>query len=137
MFVCIIKMYFFFFFPFSPPQDSMLDFDGQSLDPAIVSAHPMKPASMEMPPMVCQPGMFLFAPHDPTACILGGCCFFCNFIYFCLSISNQLKLVGLLISKLAAHPETHLAQPQAVGLQPEPTQVSIAKFCKMLQNEFS
>uniref|UniRef100_A0A8C1N9S8 Caprin-1-like n=1 Tax=Cyprinus carpio TaxID=7962 RepID=A0A8C1N9S8_CYPCA len=45
-------------------QDSMLDFDGQSLDPAIVSAQPMKPVpSMEMPPMVCPPGMFTFPPH--------------------------------------------------------------------------
>ncbi|XP_021323301.1 caprin-1b isoform X1 [Danio rerio] len=63
--------------PYNFMQDSMLDFDGQSLDPAIVSAQPMKPVSMEMPPMVCQP----------------------------------------------AHPETHLAQPPAVGVQPEPTQI--------------
>ncbi|XP_048024198.1 caprin-1b [Megalobrama amblycephala] len=63
--------------PYNFMQDSMLDFDGQSLDPAIVSAQPMKPASMEMPPMVCQP----------------------------------------------AHPESRLAQPPAVGIQPEPTQI--------------
>lgn len=45
-------------------QDSMLDFDGQSLDPAIVLAQPMKPVpSMEMPPMVCQPGMLIVPPH--------------------------------------------------------------------------
>ncbi|XP_052388152.1 caprin-1-like isoform X1 [Carassius gibelio] len=42
--------------PYNFMQDSMLDFDGQSLDPAIVSAQPMKPVpSMEMPPMVYQP----------------------------------------------------------------------------------
>ncbi|XP_056112061.1 caprin-1b [Rhinichthys klamathensis goyatoka] len=42
--------------PYNFMQDSMLDFDGQSLDPAIVLAQPMKPGSnMEMPPMVCQP----------------------------------------------------------------------------------
>lgn len=51
-------------------QDSMLDFDGQSLDPAIVLAQPMKPGSnMEMPPMVCQPGMLILAPHGCTVCI--------------------------------------------------------------------
>ncbi|KAG9330255.1 hypothetical protein JZ751_026017 [Albula glossodonta] len=34
--------------------DSMLEFDGQALDPAIVSAQPMKPAqNMELPQMVC------------------------------------------------------------------------------------
>uniref|UniRef100_A0A9J7YYS5 Cell cycle associated protein 1b n=1 Tax=Cyprinus carpio carpio TaxID=630221 RepID=A0A9J7YYS5_CYPCA len=50
--------------PYNFMQDSMLDFDGQSLDPAIVSAQPMKPVpSMEMPPMVCPPGMFTFPPH--------------------------------------------------------------------------
>lgn len=38
----------------------MLEFDGQALDPAIVSAQPMKPVpSMDMPPMVCQPGKFI------------------------------------------------------------------------------
>ncbi|XP_016300280.1 caprin-1 isoform X2 [Sinocyclocheilus anshuiensis] len=64
--------------PYNFMQDSMLDFDGQSLDPAIVSAQPMKPVpSMEM---VCQP----------------------------------------------AHPESCLAQPHAVGVQPEPTQIPMA-----------
>ncbi|XP_016416314.1 caprin-1-like isoform X1 [Sinocyclocheilus rhinocerous] len=67
--------------PYNFMQDSMLDFDGQSLDPAIVLAQPMKPVpSMEMPPMVCQP----------------------------------------------AHPESCLAQPHAVGVQPEPTQIPMA-----------
>uniref|UniRef100_A0A3Q1G8E6 Cell cycle associated protein 1b n=1 Tax=Acanthochromis polyacanthus TaxID=80966 RepID=A0A3Q1G8E6_9TELE len=37
-------------------QDSMLEFDGQAIDPAIVSAQPMKPAqSMDVPQMVCSP----------------------------------------------------------------------------------
>ncbi|KAM9377119.1 caprin-1b isoform 2-T2 [Pholidichthys leucotaenia] len=37
-------------------QDSMLEFDGQPIDPAIVSAQPMKPAqSMDVPQMVCPP----------------------------------------------------------------------------------
>lgn len=44
--------------PFSS-QDSMLDFDGTPIDPAIVSAQPMKPApTMDVPHMVCSPGMF-------------------------------------------------------------------------------
>ncbi|CAL9696821.1 unnamed protein product [Knipowitschia caucasica] len=35
-------------------QDSMLEFDGHSIDPAIVSAQPMKPAqNIDMPQMVC------------------------------------------------------------------------------------
>lgn len=35
----------------------MLEFDGQAIDPAIVSAQPMKPAqSIDLPPMVCPPG---------------------------------------------------------------------------------
>lgn len=39
-------------------QDSMLEFDGQPIDPAIVSAQPMKPAqNMDLPQMVCPPGM--------------------------------------------------------------------------------
>uniref|UniRef100_A0A3B4H1S7 Cell cycle associated protein 1 n=1 Tax=Pundamilia nyererei TaxID=303518 RepID=A0A3B4H1S7_9CICH len=37
-------------------QDSMLEFDGQPIDPAIVSAQPMKPAqNLEVPQMVCPP----------------------------------------------------------------------------------
>lgn len=38
-------------------QDSMLDFENQTLDPAIVSAQPMNPTqNMEMPQLVCPPG---------------------------------------------------------------------------------
>lgn len=40
-------------------QDSMLEFDGQALDPAIVSAQPMKPAqNIDLQQMVCPPGRF-------------------------------------------------------------------------------
>ncbi|KAL4622825.1 caprin-1 [Arapaima gigas] len=40
--------------PYNFMQDSMLEFDSQAIDPAIVSAQPMKPTqSMEMPQMVC------------------------------------------------------------------------------------
>ncbi|XP_023271073.1 caprin-1 isoform X2 [Seriola lalandi dorsalis] len=61
-------------------QDSMLEFDGQPIDPAIVSAQPMKPAqNMDLPQMVCPP----------------------------------------------VHPESRLSQPNAVPVQPEPTQVPI------------
>lgn len=38
----------------------MLEFDGQPIDPAIVSAQPMKPTqNMDLPQMVCPPGRFL------------------------------------------------------------------------------
>lgn len=41
-------------------QDSMLEFDGQPIDPAIVSAQPMKPPqTMDVPQMICSPGMLL------------------------------------------------------------------------------
>ncbi|XP_010755558.3 caprin-1b isoform X1 [Larimichthys crocea] len=61
-------------------QDSMLEFDGQPIDPAIVSAQPMKPTqNMDLPQMVCPP----------------------------------------------VHPESRLSQPNAVPVQPEPTQVPI------------
>ncbi|XP_076159588.1 caprin-1b isoform X1 [Alosa pseudoharengus] len=64
--------------PYNFMQDSMLEFDGPPIDPAIVSAQPMKPAqSMDMPQMVCPP----------------------------------------------VHPDTRLAQPNTVPVQPEPTQV--------------
>ncbi|XP_054632611.1 caprin-1b isoform X2 [Dunckerocampus dactyliophorus] len=37
-------------------QDSMLEFDGQPIDPAIVSAQPMKPSqTMDLPQLVCPP----------------------------------------------------------------------------------
>ncbi|XP_061101228.1 caprin-1-like isoform X2 [Conger conger] len=43
--------------PYNFMQDSMLEFDGQALDPAIVSAQPMKPApNMDHAQMVCPPG---------------------------------------------------------------------------------
>uniref|UniRef100_A0A3P9IYF0 Cell cycle associated protein 1b n=1 Tax=Oryzias latipes TaxID=8090 RepID=A0A3P9IYF0_ORYLA len=42
--------------PYNFMQDSMLEYDGQPIDPAIVSAQPMKPAqNMEAPLMVCPP----------------------------------------------------------------------------------
>ncbi|XP_068116250.1 caprin-1 isoform X2 [Hyperolius riggenbachi] len=42
--------------PYNFMQDSMLDFENQPIDPAIVSAQPMNPAqSMELPQMVCPP----------------------------------------------------------------------------------
>ncbi|XP_066557041.1 caprin-1 [Amia ocellicauda] len=42
--------------PYNFMQDSMLEFDGQAIDPAIVSAQPMKPSqSLDMPQMVCPP----------------------------------------------------------------------------------
>uniref|UniRef100_A0AAR2K8S2 Caprin-1 dimerization domain-containing protein n=1 Tax=Pygocentrus nattereri TaxID=42514 RepID=A0AAR2K8S2_PYGNA len=63
--------------PYNFMQDSMLEFDAQPLDPAIVSAQPMKSSkTMEM-------------------------------------------------SQMVFHPESHLAQPPAVPVQPEPTQVPI------------
>ncbi|KAM9278593.1 caprin-1 isoform 3-T3 [Morus bassanus] len=42
--------------PYNFMQDSMLEFENQTLDPAIVSAQPMNPAqNLEMPQMVCPP----------------------------------------------------------------------------------
>ncbi|XP_040836009.1 caprin-1 isoform X3 [Ochotona curzoniae] len=42
--------------PYNFIQDSMLDFENQTLDPAIVSAQPMNPTqSMDMPQLVCPP----------------------------------------------------------------------------------
>ncbi|XP_013884655.1 caprin-1b isoform X2 [Austrofundulus limnaeus] len=43
--------------PYNFMQDSMLDFDGTPIDPAIVSAQPMKPApTIDVPRLVCSPG---------------------------------------------------------------------------------
>ncbi|XP_067089973.1 caprin-1b isoform X2 [Osmerus mordax] len=42
--------------PYDFMQDSMLEFDGQPIDPAIVSAQPMKPGqNMDLAQMVCSP----------------------------------------------------------------------------------
>uniref|UniRef100_A0A8D0DHV8 Cell cycle associated protein 1 n=1 Tax=Salvator merianae TaxID=96440 RepID=A0A8D0DHV8_SALMN len=42
--------------PYNFMQDSMLEFENQALDPAIVSAQPMNPAqNLDMPQMVCAP----------------------------------------------------------------------------------
>lgn len=49
----------------------MLEFDGQPIDPAIVSAQPMKPAqNMDLPQMVCPPGGFYMETvgYDVMAC---------------------------------------------------------------------
>uniref|UniRef100_A0A8C4HA81 Cell cycle associated protein 1b n=1 Tax=Dicentrarchus labrax TaxID=13489 RepID=A0A8C4HA81_DICLA len=46
-------------------QDSMLEFDGQPIDPAIVSAQPMKPTqNMDLPQMVCPPESRLSQPNS-------------------------------------------------------------------------
>ncbi|GAB1286634.1 RNA cytidine acetyltransferase [Apodemus speciosus] len=45
--------------PYNFIQDSMLDFENQTLDPAIVSAQPMNPTqNMDMPQLVCPQGFF-------------------------------------------------------------------------------
>ncbi|MEE6499302.1 hypothetical protein FKM82_003402 [Ascaphus truei] len=42
--------------PYNFMQDSMLEFDSQAIDPAIVSAQPMNPAqTLDLPQMVCTP----------------------------------------------------------------------------------
>uniref|UniRef100_A0A8C5BZN6 Cell cycle associated protein 1b n=1 Tax=Gadus morhua TaxID=8049 RepID=A0A8C5BZN6_GADMO len=48
-------------------QDSMLEFEGPPLDPAIVSAQPMKPPQIvDMPQMVCPPGTVpIVSPTPP------------------------------------------------------------------------
>ncbi|XP_043981964.1 caprin-1b isoform X4 [Gambusia affinis] len=49
-------------------QDSMLEFDGQAIDPAIVSAQPMKPAQpLDVPQMVCPPSHSESRPTQPTS----------------------------------------------------------------------
>ncbi|XP_047209994.1 caprin-1b isoform X2 [Girardinichthys multiradiatus] len=49
-------------------QDSMLEFDGQPIDPAIVSAQPMKPAqTMDVSQMVCPPVHPESRPTQPTS----------------------------------------------------------------------
>lgn len=35
----------------------MLEFENQALDPAIVSAQPMNPQNLQIPQMVCPPGL--------------------------------------------------------------------------------
>ncbi|XP_012735823.2 caprin-1b isoform X1 [Fundulus heteroclitus] len=52
-------------------QDSMLDFDGQPIDPAIVSAQPMKPAqTIDVPQMVCPPVHPESRPAQPTSVLV-------------------------------------------------------------------
>ncbi|XP_058017614.1 caprin-1 isoform X3 [Ahaetulla prasina] len=41
--------------PYNFMQDSMLEFENQALDPAIVSAQPMNPQTLQIPQMVCPP----------------------------------------------------------------------------------
>ncbi|XP_015259338.1 PREDICTED: caprin-1 isoform X2 [Cyprinodon variegatus] len=49
-------------------QDSMLEFDGQPIDPAIVSAQPMKPPqTMDVPQMICSPVHPESRPTQPTS----------------------------------------------------------------------
>ncbi|XP_032439907.1 caprin-1b isoform X3 [Xiphophorus hellerii] len=49
-------------------QDSMLEFDGQPIDPAIVSAQPMKPAQpLDVPQMICPPSHPESRPTQPTS----------------------------------------------------------------------
>uniref|UniRef100_A0AAY4CLX7 Cell cycle associated protein 1b n=1 Tax=Denticeps clupeoides TaxID=299321 RepID=A0AAY4CLX7_9TELE len=63
--------------PYNFMQDSMLEFDGQPIDPAIVSAQPMKPnQNMDMSPqMVC-------APVHPESCLPQQVFFFFFFFFF-------------------------------------------------------
>lgn len=89
----------------------MLEFDGQPIDPAIVSAQPMKPAqNMDLPQMVCPPGTFL---QRETR-------FWCHVV--CKNdTSGSLRCY---IQIFLVHPESRLSQPNTVPVQPEPTQVS-------------
>uniref|UniRef100_A0A8C2DEF5 Cell cycle associated protein 1b n=1 Tax=Cyprinus carpio TaxID=7962 RepID=A0A8C2DEF5_CYPCA len=103
--------------PYNFMQDSMLDFDGQSLDPAIVSAQPMKPVpSMEMPAMVC--------PPDESI----------DFFYLCKD--KSVNLLCLQIPMASPSPETfstpppiyqssHAADPQPQTDSIDPIQASM------------
>lgn len=52
-------------------QDSMLEFDGQAIDPAIVSAQPMKPTqNIDLQQMVCPPGRFAKQSTDAVVWML-------------------------------------------------------------------
>lgn len=93
----------------------MLEFDGQPIDPAIVSAQPMKPAqNMDLPQMVCPPGTFYKEKlSSDVMCHVkkdtwNGCS-------GSLRCNTQIFLV---------HPESRLSQPNTVPVQSEPAQVS-------------
>ncbi len=89
-------------------QDSMLDFDGQSLDPAIVLAQPMKQVpSMEMPPMVCQPGMLIVPPHGHSVSLWDKHIKSSNFAglwFLNLQLTQSLVLPSLLLLAFSMNP---------------------------------
>lgn len=103
----------------------MLEFDGQPIDPAIVSAQPMKPAqNMDLPPMVCPPGNWNYE-LEPNWISTHSNSYWCvqlkaySGFYCLLKYNTQISSV---------HPESRLSQPNAVPVQPEPTQVSNVKW---------
>lgn len=93
----------------------MLEFDGQAIDPAIVSAQPMKPTqTIDLQQMVCPPGRFAKQRNR-------GCVHFRKDLF----LANKGALLRLV------HPDSRLPQASAVTVKPEPTQVreNKYKFC--------
>ena len=98
----------------------MLEFDGQALDPAIVSAQPMKPGhTVDLQQLACAPGDHqLPSPPCNTPHSLarqGG------------SGVRQTAVLSILmiccLSVCTVHTESRIPQTGTVPGQPEPTQV--------------
>uniref|UniRef100_A0A8C9TN87 Cell cycle associated protein 1 n=1 Tax=Scleropages formosus TaxID=113540 RepID=A0A8C9TN87_SCLFO len=117
--------------PYNFMQDSMLEFDSQAIDPAIVSAQPMKPTqSMDMPQMVCStafstpPPLYQSAhpadPRPPTDAI--------DPIQASMSLSSEQSPPS---SSLPAASQPQVFQPVSKPLRSSGINVNAAPFQSM------
>ncbi|KAM9570447.1 caprin-1-like isoform 2-T2 [Salvelinus alpinus] len=96
--------------PYNFMQDSMLEFDGQPIDPAIVSAQPIGPAIVSAQPI--DPAIVLVQPIDPA-------------IISAQSMKPPTQNIDLpQMDCPPVHPDSCLS-PHTVPVQPEPTQVPV------------
>lgn len=112
----------------------MLEFDGQALDPAIVSAQPMKPVQtvdlqqMGGPSSECQ---LIYSYSKQIDSVAGHC--FCG--HMILTCSAAVKKFVLFFSFITVHPESRLPQTSTVSGPQESSQVSRVKAQQQMCGE--
>ncbi|XP_070974672.1 caprin-1-like [Oncorhynchus clarkii lewisi] len=116
--------------PYNFMQDSMLEFDGQPIDPATVSAQPIDPATVSAQPI--DPATVSAQPIDPatvSAQPIDPAIVSAQPIDLAIVSAQPMKppTQNIDLPQMGcppAHPESCLS-PHTVSIQPEPTQVPI------------
>ena len=97
----------------------MLEFEGPPLDPAIVSAQPMKPLQIvDMPQMVCPPGTSLWPDPGVDAMMQYPLCVLHRRLMSVCHWDEALGVLMLFLFQFAQSPASHNPTPFLFNLSP-------------------